>query len=65
VEAAEADAWLAIIAARAASGVTGAVWQRSAYARALQHHPPREALRVMLESYLAASERDSPVHTWP
>jgi hypothetical protein len=64
VEAAEADAWLAIIAARAASGVTGAVWQRGAYARALEHHPPREALRLMLESYLAASERDFPVHTW-
>jgi len=64
VEAAEADAWLGIIAARAASGITGAVWQRTAYARALEHHPPREALRVMLESYLAASERDVPVHSW-
>jgi hypothetical protein len=64
VEAAEADAWLAIIAARAASGITGAVWQRSAYAGALQHHPPHEALRLMLESYLAHSERDLPVHTW-
>jgi hypothetical protein len=65
VEDAEADAWLAIIAARVASGVTGAVWQRTAYARALERHPPREALRVMLESYLAGSEADAPVHTWP
>ena len=65
VEEAEADAWLAIIAARVASGVTGAVWQRTVYAQALERHPPREALRVMLESYLAGSEADAPVHTWP
>lgn len=65
VEEAEADAWLSIIAARVASGVTGAVWQRAAYARALERHPPREALRAMLESYLARSEADAPVHTWP
>lgn len=64
VEAAEADAWLAIIAARAASGITGAAWQRNAYARASEQHPPREALRAMLEGYLAHSERDLPVHTW-
>jgi hypothetical protein len=65
VEGAEADAWLSIIAARIASGVTGAVWQRMAYAQALEHHPPREALSAMLESYLAGSEADAPVHTWP
>jgi gamma-glutamyl:cysteine ligase YbdK (ATP-grasp superfamily) len=64
VESAEAEAWLALIADRIRSGVTGAVWQRNAYARALEQHPPREALRLMLESYLAWSEADAPVHTW-
>jgi hypothetical protein len=65
VESVEVDAWLGLIAARVAAGKTGAVWQREAYARALERHPPREALRVMLESYLASSEADAPVHTWP
>jgi gamma-glutamyl:cysteine ligase YbdK (ATP-grasp superfamily) len=65
VEDVEADAWLALIAERVRSGITGAVWQRAAYSRALQRHPPREALRAMLESYLASSEADAPVHTWP
>jgi Glutamate-cysteine ligase family 2(GCS2) len=64
VEVVEADAWLALIGARIRSGITGAVWQRAAYARALEQHPPRDALRVMLESYLASSEVDAPVHTW-
>jgi gamma-glutamyl:cysteine ligase YbdK (ATP-grasp superfamily) len=65
VEAAEADAWLAIIAERITCGVTGAVWQREAYARALAREPALEALCSMLERYLALSEADAPVHTWP
>jgi hypothetical protein len=64
VEAAEADAWLALIAGRVANGITGAVWQRNAYACALEQHSPRRALGVMLERYLALSEADAPVHTW-
>jgi hypothetical protein len=65
VESVEADAWLALIADRIGAGITGAVWQREAYARELERHATREALRVMLESYLGSSEADAPVHTWP
>jgi glutamate-cysteine ligase len=65
VEAAEADAWLAVIAERIACGVTGAVWQREAFARALEREPARQAAASMLERYLALSETDAPVHTWP
>jgi gamma-glutamylcysteine synthetase len=65
VESAEAEAWLDLIAGRISSGVTGAAWQRAAHARACGEHPPPAALRAMLERYLASSEADAPVHTWP
>jgi uncharacterized protein YgfB (UPF0149 family) len=64
VEAAEADAWLGLFAGRVANGITGAVWQRNAYARAREQHSPREALGAMLERYLALSQAHAPVHTW-
>jgi hypothetical protein len=72
VDPAEAEAWLSVIAGRIASGVTGAVWQRRVYAKALERHVAlgrrdagRGALGSMLERYLALSEADAPVHTWP
>ena len=65
VEAAEADAWLSLIEGRIESGVTGSVWQRRVFERALVRHPAPEALRLMLERYLAMSEADTPVHAWP
>ncbi len=64
VEISEADAWLAEISGRVTAGVTGAVWQRAAYARAQRDHTPPEALRVMLNRYMDLSETDAPVHTW-
>jgi hypothetical protein len=64
VDAAEADAWLALIERRVASGVTGAVWQRRAFERARAGSDARDALRSMLEGYLAQSEADVPVHEW-
>jgi hypothetical protein len=62
---AEADTLLGVISARAASGQTGAVWQRAALAAARRHHGPERALAVMLERYLRCAETGLPVHTWP
>ena len=65
VDAAEADAWLSIVEGRLDSGLTGAVWQRRVFERALARQPTAEALRSMLQQYLELSEADAPVHTWP
>ena len=65
VAAAEADGLLAVISARAASGQTGAVWQRATLAAARRHHDPERALAVMLDRYLQCAETGLPVHTWP
>ena len=63
VAAREADRLLDIIAGRAASGQTGAAWQRAALAAT--GGPAREALGVMLGGYLEHSAAGLPVHTWP
>jgi len=65
VAAAEADGLLEIISARAASGQTGAVWQRATLAAARRRHDPERALAVMLNRYLQCAETGLPVHTWP
>jgi hypothetical protein len=65
VDAAEAEAWLAIIQGRLDSGLTGAVWQRRVFERALGRSSAPESLRFMLQRYLELSEADAPVHTWP
>jgi gamma-glutamyl:cysteine ligase YbdK (ATP-grasp superfamily) len=65
VAAAEADGLLEIISARAASGQTGAVWQRATLAAAKRRHDPERALAVMLNRYLQWAETGLPVHTWP
>jgi hypothetical protein len=65
VTAAEADTLLAVISARAASGQTGAVWQRATLAAARRHHDAERALAVMLDRYLQCAETGLPVHTWP
>ena len=65
VELAEADALLAVIAARVRSRQTGAAWQRRTLA-ALEHELPRPmALAVMLERYVACVDTAAPVHSWP
>jgi hypothetical protein len=65
VAAQEADRLLEVIAARAATGQTGAVWQRKTLA-ALEARLGREgALQAMLERYLACAATQQPVHTWP
>jgi gamma-glutamyl:cysteine ligase YbdK (ATP-grasp superfamily) len=65
VAAAEADQLLAVVEARAASGRTGAAWQREALA-ALERRLGRDrALAAMLERYLELQRGGDPVHTWP
>jgi gamma-glutamyl:cysteine ligase YbdK (ATP-grasp superfamily) len=65
VAAAEADGLLEVISARAASGQTGAVWQRATLAATKRRHDPERALAVMLNRYLQCAETGLPVHTWP
>jgi hypothetical protein len=65
VTAAEADGLLDIIAARAASGQTGAAWQRATLAAAGRRHDRQRALAVMLDCYLHCASTGLPVHTWP
>jgi hypothetical protein len=62
----EIDKYLGIIAARAASGITGAVWQRRALAALEETGLSRDAaLAEMTARYMAAAETGAPVHTWP
>ncbi|MGD0375842.1 MAG: glutamate--cysteine ligase [Streptosporangiaceae bacterium] len=62
---AEADSLLKVISARAASGQTGAAWQRATLAAAEQDHDRQRALAVMLDRYLQCADTGLPVHTWP
>jgi gamma-glutamyl:cysteine ligase YbdK (ATP-grasp superfamily) len=65
VAAEEADGLLDVIYARAATGQTGAAWQRATLAAAEQRHDRERALAVMLGHYLRYSGSGLPVHTWP
>jgi hypothetical protein len=62
----EAGQLLSVIEARAASGQTGAAWQRLALAN-LEGSGlgRRDALAAMLERYLHHQRVGDPVHTWP
>jgi len=62
---AEAGNLLGVISARAASGQTGAAWQRAALAAAERDHDRQHALAVMLDRYLRYADTGLPVHTWP
>jgi hypothetical protein len=61
---AEADTLLGVISARAATGQTGAVWQRATLA-AERRRSRKRALAVMLDRYLECADTGLPVHTWP
>jgi len=65
VAAEEADGLLDVICARAATGQTGAVWQRATLAAAERRHDRDRALAVMFSRYLSYSGTGLPVHTWP
>src|SRR6266568_2592968 len=62
---AEADSLLEVIYARAASGQTGAAWQRATLAAAERCHDRDRALAIMLDRYLQYADTGLPVHTWP
>jgi hypothetical protein len=61
----EADGLLRVIAQRAATGQTGAAWQRAALAAAEQRADRRAATALMFQRYLANAAMARPVHTWP
>jgi hypothetical protein len=61
----EAGQLLAVIEARAASGQTGAAWQRLALATLERELGRERALTAMLERYLEHQRAGQPVHTWP
>ena len=65
VTAAEADRLLGVIAARLATGQTGAAWQRAALAAAAKGRSREQALALMFGQYLACAATGQPVHTWP
>jgi hypothetical protein len=64
IEVDEIESHLDVISARCRSGVTGAVWQRDALARAEERHSRHDALVLMLERYMERSGSGTPVHTW-
>jgi gamma-glutamyl:cysteine ligase YbdK (ATP-grasp superfamily) len=65
VDTEEAARWLAVIGRRVARGRTGARWLRATYdARRARDGEP-EALRGVVEEYLAASESGAPIADWP
>jgi len=64
VDAADVDRFLGIIAARTASGRTGACWQREQVALRSPRLPIDRALAEMLRGYLERTESELPVHTW-
>ena len=61
----ETEPLLDIVANRAASGQTGAVWQRTTLARLEQRLGRDQAWTTLLEEYLALSNTGKPVHEWP
>jgi hypothetical protein len=65
VTAEEADGLLGVIAQRAATGQTGAAWQRGALAAAEEGRDRRAAVALMFQRYLENAATAQPVHTWP
>ena len=49
----------------AATGQTGAAWQRATLAAAERRHDRERALAIMLDRYLQCAHTGLPVHTWP
>jgi gamma-glutamyl:cysteine ligase YbdK (ATP-grasp superfamily) len=64
VDDAEAGRRLAIVAARVASGQTGARWLRRQLARLERGASRDEALAAVVERYHAEASRERPVHEW-
>jgi hypothetical protein len=60
----EATRLLDVIRDRAATGQTGAAWQRMELTRLEQRLDRGDALAAMLERYLECSQGGKPVHEW-
>ena len=56
---------LDVVAARAATGRTGATWQRDTFRSIAATCGRDEALAAMTTRYLALQHEGAPVHTWP
>jgi gamma-glutamyl:cysteine ligase YbdK (ATP-grasp superfamily) len=65
VDAGEAARWLEPVARRVARGRTGARWLRAAYEARRARGDEPDALRAIVEDYLAASAGGAPVADWP
>ena len=65
VAAGEVDQLLTVVEARAATGQTGAAWQRRALAVLEPRHGRERGLTAMLEQSLEHQRTGEPVHTWP
>jgi len=65
VVAAEADAWLAIVANRVERRITGSTWQRACFEHSKRGGDTGRASKEMLERYMALSLEGRPVAEWP
>ena len=65
VDADEADRLLGVLGERAATGQTGAVWQRRTLAALEEQADRDDALVEVLERYLELQAAGDPVHGWP
>jgi gamma-glutamyl:cysteine ligase YbdK (ATP-grasp superfamily) len=65
VSAEEADTWLEVIRTRVERRRTGALWQRSIWAKLRERLDPAQAAAGMLERYMELGNSGAPVHEWP
>ncbi|PWW62798.1 glutamate--cysteine ligase family protein [Actinokineospora spheciospongiae] len=65
VDRAEVDRYLSVLEHRAATGRTGARWQRGAFEALRRRSSTERALRESVHRYRELSTTDEPVHTWP
>ncbi|MEV0681833.1 glutamate--cysteine ligase [Actinosynnema sp. NPDC050436] len=65
VDHAEAERYLSVVERRAATGRTGARWQRLTFEALREHGSSERALRELVRRYAGLSTSNQPVHTWP
>jgi gamma-glutamyl:cysteine ligase YbdK (ATP-grasp superfamily) len=65
VDATDSDPLLEVIAGRAQSGQSGAVWQRRMLEVLEPGRPSAAALSQLVQRYVLLSNEGTPVHTWP
>lgn len=60
----ESEKYLSIVQQRVTKKQTGASWQIDNYNQLLDRHPKEKALSMLVQSYLAQSDANLPVHEW-